>query len=266
MPICRACRWCICRRRRRTSARSPITSTSISTASRRCGPSSAGAASIGMHFSGDWPELELDLWAILEDRPMSDKDKPANPFGRVERTIIRPNPGGRLPQAPAAQSAGCRSGRPPRAPYSPTPAVDKPVLGLFAAGRRLCASRRTSPPPEEWISTPAAPQPPPLARAGRAAAARRRTGRAQRQSDHARRRSAAAAARPPARRADARVVRKPDGAGRRRGQVLRERHPLGRRSPSIRPTPRNTFCARPPTTSCSIFRPTTATSGRSTRC
>ncbi len=30
---------------------------------------------------------------------MSDKDEPANPFGRVERTIIRPNPGGRLPQA-----------------------------------------------------------------------------------------------------------------------------------------------------------------------
>jgi type VI secretion system protein ImpJ len=26
------------------------------------------AASIGMHFSGEWPELELDLWAVLEDR------------------------------------------------------------------------------------------------------------------------------------------------------------------------------------------------------
>ena len=26
------------------------------------------AASIGMHFSGDWPELELHLWAILEER------------------------------------------------------------------------------------------------------------------------------------------------------------------------------------------------------
>jgi type VI secretion system protein ImpJ len=25
------------------------------------------AASIGMHFSGDWPELELELWAVLED-------------------------------------------------------------------------------------------------------------------------------------------------------------------------------------------------------
>ena len=25
-------------------------------------------SSIGMHFSGDWPDLELELWAILEDR------------------------------------------------------------------------------------------------------------------------------------------------------------------------------------------------------
>jgi type VI secretion system protein ImpJ len=26
------------------------------------------ASAIGMHFSGDWPELELELWAVLEDR------------------------------------------------------------------------------------------------------------------------------------------------------------------------------------------------------
>src|ERR1700730_3127783 len=31
-------------------------------------PDFSNAASIGMHFSGDWPELELYLWAILEDR------------------------------------------------------------------------------------------------------------------------------------------------------------------------------------------------------
>jgi len=31
-------------------------------------PDFSAAASIGMHFSGDWPELELHLWAILEDR------------------------------------------------------------------------------------------------------------------------------------------------------------------------------------------------------
>lgn len=31
-------------------------------------PEFSTAASIGMHFSGDWPELDLHLWAILEDR------------------------------------------------------------------------------------------------------------------------------------------------------------------------------------------------------
>ena len=31
-------------------------------------PDFSNAPSIGMHFSGDWPELELNFWAILEDR------------------------------------------------------------------------------------------------------------------------------------------------------------------------------------------------------
>lgn len=31
-------------------------------------PDFSVASSIGMHFSGDWPELELELWAILENR------------------------------------------------------------------------------------------------------------------------------------------------------------------------------------------------------
>jgi type VI secretion system protein ImpJ len=31
-------------------------------------PEFSVASSIGMHFSGDWPELELELWAVLEDR------------------------------------------------------------------------------------------------------------------------------------------------------------------------------------------------------
>ena len=31
-------------------------------------PEFSTASSIGMHFSGDWPELQLELWAILEDR------------------------------------------------------------------------------------------------------------------------------------------------------------------------------------------------------
>jgi type VI secretion system protein ImpJ len=31
-------------------------------------PEFSSAPAIGMHFAGDWPELELELWAILEDR------------------------------------------------------------------------------------------------------------------------------------------------------------------------------------------------------
>jgi len=26
------------------------------------------ASAIGMHFAGDWPELQMELWAIREDR------------------------------------------------------------------------------------------------------------------------------------------------------------------------------------------------------
>jgi type VI secretion system protein ImpJ len=31
-------------------------------------PEFSTAGSIGMHFSGDWPDLELELWAIMEER------------------------------------------------------------------------------------------------------------------------------------------------------------------------------------------------------
>ena len=31
-------------------------------------PEFSTASSIGMHFSGDWPDLQMDLWAVLEDR------------------------------------------------------------------------------------------------------------------------------------------------------------------------------------------------------
>jgi type VI secretion system protein ImpK len=87
---------------------------------------------------------------------MSDKDKPANPFGRVERTIIRPNPGGRLPQA-------ADPGRPPpRAPFSPTPPSTSPS-SAYSPQSPGYATAPVSHPPEEWVSTPTAPQQPPFA-------------------------------------------------------------------------------------------------------
>ena len=48
---------------------------------------------------------------------MTEKGRPPNPFGRGDRTIIRPNPGGRLPSQPAAPSQPPTGGQ----PY-PTPA------------------------------------------------------------------------------------------------------------------------------------------------
>jgi len=48
---------------------------------------------------------------------MSEKDQPPGPFGRGERTIIRPNPAGRRP-TPAAPAA-------PASPY-PQPPMASP--------------------------------------------------------------------------------------------------------------------------------------------
>ena len=69
---------------------------------------------------------------------MNDKDKPANPFGRVERTIIRPNPGGRLPQAPEAHSPSADAGRARRVPRIRRRLPRKPASAF--AQCRLCPS------------------------------------------------------------------------------------------------------------------------------
>ena len=91
---------------------------------------------------------------------MNDKDKPANPFGRVERTIIRPNPGGRLPPVPDPLPPPADPGRPPpRAPYSPTPPSTSPS-SAYSPQSPGYAAPPTTPAPEEWVSTPATPQQP----------------------------------------------------------------------------------------------------------
>jgi type VI secretion system protein ImpK len=92
---------------------------------------------------------------------MNDSNRPANPFGRIDRTIIRPNPGGRLPQAPDVSAPSAASGA-PRAPYSPTPPSASPSSAYSpqAAGY---AAPPTTPAHEEWVSTPAAPLPPSVA-------------------------------------------------------------------------------------------------------
>jgi type VI secretion system protein ImpK len=110
---------------------------------------------------------------------MSDRDKPVNPFGRSERTIIRPNPGGRLPQAPAPypSSSEPQPNVPAaRGPFSPNPLADNPTssypppgqyqpvppsVAPVAAPPSSFAQPPVSQTPEEWISSqnqPAAQQ------------------------------------------------------------------------------------------------------------
>ena len=101
----------------RIFAPSPITSISISTASRRCGPISAMPRRSGC-ISRATGRSSNCIYGRFWKTAMSDKDKPANPFGRVERTIIRPNPG-----RTAAASACVLRRRvdPQRAPLFATP-------------------------------------------------------------------------------------------------------------------------------------------------
>lgn len=119
---------------------------------------------------------------------MSDQEGPRNPFGR-ERTVIRPNPGGRLPTPPAAPAPGTPyppgpapplqspyvpPGPAPR-PYSaPTPvspsypgapasAYPAPSTPSYPAAPPTpavapYAPAPSTPAPEDWIKTPTVPQ------------------------------------------------------------------------------------------------------------
>jgi type VI secretion system protein ImpK len=98
---------------------------------------------------------------------MSDRDKPVNPFGRSERTIIRPNPGGRLPQAPAPYPPSTEQQPVARGPFSPNPMADSPgspyppagqyqpvpPVAPIAAPSSPFAPPPTSHTPEEWITS-----------------------------------------------------------------------------------------------------------------
>lgn len=119
---------------------------------------------------------------------MNDKDKPSNPFGRADRTIIRPNPGGRLPASPLPeplQGKPLPSARPPFVPVpgavppqypappvssQPYPAIPggspqahSPLPQRGAAPGYASASPYVQAPstaaPEEWISSTSAPAP-----------------------------------------------------------------------------------------------------------
>jgi type VI secretion system protein ImpK len=83
---------------------------------------------------------------------MNDKVPPRAPFGGPgERTVIRPNPGGRRAVAPAAPAA-------PAAPYPQSPQDYAPPQPAAApATPYVPPSAPANPRPDDWISTPAAP-------------------------------------------------------------------------------------------------------------
>lgn len=89
---------------------------------------------------------------------MSDPDQPSDPFGRSERTIIRPNPAGRRP-APAPTGPG-----PAPLPSAPPPIVP-PAQPYAPAGHGPAPPPSAYPPPpgsDAWASVqPGAPPPPP---------------------------------------------------------------------------------------------------------
>jgi type VI secretion system protein ImpK len=104
----------------------------------------------------------------MNDRDNSDRNKPVNPFGRGERTIIRPNPGGKLPPspvlqpqdgaAPAARSAFAPSPIPLLGAAAPSSFAPVPQSPNYQAANYAAAP--VSHPAEEWISTAAqAPAP-----------------------------------------------------------------------------------------------------------
>jgi type VI secretion system protein ImpK len=87
---------------------------------------------------------------------VSDGKDPFDPFGRNERTIIRPNPGGRRPAAPA-QPQSPQPQYPPQQPYQPPP----PQPGALPADAWADPSGLPAAPPA-W-QPPAPPPPDPYA-------------------------------------------------------------------------------------------------------
>jgi type VI secretion system protein ImpK len=92
---------------------------------------------------------------------MSD-DGRFNPFGRGDRTIIRPNPGGRLPAArPNPVSAPAAPQAPPLAPVpvgAPTVNPAAPTSPIPAPAAAPFGAAPATHPAEDWIKTAAKPQ------------------------------------------------------------------------------------------------------------
>jgi type VI secretion system protein ImpK len=97
---------------------------------------------------------------------MNDKDRPSNPFGRGDRTIIRPNPGGRLPQPPAPPAGPPPPAYPAPPPYpGPVPQAPPPYPQAPYPGQPPYPPQQAPYPPQgapypQGAPHPQAPYPP----------------------------------------------------------------------------------------------------------
>ena len=225
---------------------------------------------------------------------MSDKDSSSNPFGRTDRTIIRPNPGGRLPSSPfPVPPQGNPLPRPsftpvPGAapsPYPMPPATSQPYPPIPGGPPQpqspLPYPPRDAPPgypsanphaqapstgaPEDWISSTSAPVPtlelpasPPLRVDELVAPNANPIMRAAGPLLQLLGRLRVALMRA----SFASLVEQVADAV----KFFRDRHPFRLNLSISRRIRRNTSLAPLLTISCSIFRPKSATSGLNTRC
>jgi len=111
---------------------------------------------------------------------MSDQDRPRNPFGRGERTIIRPNPGGRVPpgtpQANPIPPHETPSAPPTTRPPSSSPDAATPRAAPAAPAASGAPSTHAPAPTthaaEEWIQSAAPPSTPAASAEGQGPALR----------------------------------------------------------------------------------------------
>ena len=259
-------------------------------------PHFAAVAGIQRQASGDRHAFRRRL-AGAPDGALGRQGRPAmsnddDPFGRSDRTIIRPNPGGRRPPPPRGPVARRRlrraARRRPRRRRRRSPILPPPLARRLRHARQPAyqpyapPTPPPAPPPRpgqrrvgRLDDAPAAAAGSPYCRARRAAADDAGAGLAayfgrsrhrRRESADARGRLAAAAARAAARLAVARRRRPADGSGRAGDPAVRDRRARRRRCRPTRSKRRNTRSPRPPTTSCRTCRARTAGSGRNTAC
>src|SRR5271165_526227 len=89
-------------------------------------PEFSVASALGMHFAGDWPELQMELWAVREDRRCPTTTIPSvvatgPSFAPIRAAGVPPRPRRRGPRQQAARRPLRRRRRPSAIPSRPIP-------------------------------------------------------------------------------------------------------------------------------------------------